>query len=151
MNRKSVAQPLVPPGEEKIIVQAWVVFSGQADRIWLRMLRPGFRHCYLVMNDGRCWFSLDPMLNHMELAIHHHIPATFDLPGWLAGQGHGAVVPATLCRTRSTPAPWRIFTCVEAVKRTLGIHARLIFTPWQLYRFLCRQAAKKHRAKQRTT
>jgi len=33
-------------------------------------------------------------------------------------------------------APWMPHTCVEAVKRVIGLHARFIITPWQLYRHL---------------
>jgi hypothetical protein len=33
-------------------------------------------------------------------------------------------------------APVLPFTCVEAVKRILGIHAWAVVTPWQLYRHL---------------
>ncbi|KAF0112782.1 MAG: hypothetical protein FD149_2342, partial [Rhodospirillaceae bacterium] len=36
-------------------------------------------------------------------------------------------------------APWAPFTCVEAVKRILGIHVRAIITPWQLYKVLSGQ------------
>ena len=39
-------------------------------------------------------------------------------------------------RLHKRPAPLMVFTCVEAVKRVLGLHRRLVFTPWQLYRHL---------------
>ena len=38
-----------------------------------------------------------------------------------------------------TAAPWGPFTCVEAVKRVLGVRARFILTPWRLYKFLREQ------------
>jgi hypothetical protein len=115
--------------------QAWVVFSGQADRPWLKMLRPGFRHCFVIVNDGQSWLSLDPMLNHMDVRVHHHVPANFDLPEWLRQRGQ-RVIAAPLSRVLKNPAPWRLFTCVEAVKRLLGLHSRFVFTPWQLFRHL---------------
>ena len=37
---------------------AFIVFGGQADQRWLRLLRPGFRHCFAAIADaaaGRCW------------------------------------------------------------------------------------------------
>lgn len=115
--------------------KAWVVFSGQSDVPWLRMLRPGFRHCFVLLHDGCRWLSVDPMLNHMDVSVYHHMPEDFDLPAWLRSRGQ-FVVPASLDRSRRKPAPWRPFTCVEAVKRVLGIHGRFILTPWQLYRHL---------------
>lgn len=114
--------------------KAWVVFSGKADLPWLTALRPGFRHCFVLLYDGVCWLTVDPMLHHMEV-LAHHVPASFDLPGWLKSRDN-IIVPASIDRSRTRPAPWRPFTCVEAVKRLLGIHARFVFTPWQLYKYL---------------
>lgn len=113
----------------------WVVFTGQSDIPWLKMLRRGFRHCLVLINDGHSWTSLDPMLNHIEIRNHYDIPADFDFPAWLRSRGE-TVIPATPNYTNTKPAPWSLFSCVEAVKRTLGIHKFFIFTPWQLYRHL---------------
>jgi hypothetical protein len=41
-----------------------------------------------------------------------------------------------LRRDITKAAPFMLFTCVEAVKRVLGIHRRGIVTPWQLYQHL---------------
>jgi hypothetical protein len=30
-----------------------------------------------------------------------------------------------------------VTSCVDVVKRVLGIHAPFILTPWQLYKYLC--------------
>ena len=116
-------------------LKAWVVFSGQADRPWLKMLRPGFRHCFVILNDGHHWLSFDPMLNHIDLRVHDHVPQGFDLPGWLRARGQ-KVIEAPVDHSRKTPVPLSIFTCVEAVKRVLGLHRFFILTPWQLYRHL---------------
>lgn len=117
--------------------RAWVVFSGQTDVPWLKMLKPGFRHCFVLLNDGRSWVTVDPMLNHTDVQIHY-APPDFDLPRWLKGRGQ-TVVSASLDHSRKRPAPWALFTCVEAVKRVLGLRARFIMTPWQLYRHLTRE------------
>ena len=120
---------------ESITQKAWVVFSGQADLPWLRMLRRGFRHCFVIIHDGSTWLSVDPMLHRMEVYAHHHLPKDFDLPCWLENRGQ-RVIPVDRGATPVRPAPWGFFTCVEAVKRVLGIHARFVVTPWQLYRYL---------------
>ncbi len=114
--------------------KAFVVFTGKTDMPWLKLLKPGFRHCYVLLNDGKNWLSLDPLSNYMDVSIHHSVPPDFDLPRWMQARGH-AVMPAKLCREKKE-APWMIFTCVEAVKRVLGIHRRFILTPWQLYQYL---------------
>jgi len=115
--------------------RVWVVFSGKADLPWLRFLRPGFRHCYVLLHEGDKWITVDPMLNRMDVQVHHQLPADFDLPRWLESRGQ-RVVMAFIDQSRAKPAPWRPFTCVEAVKRILGLHARAVLTPWQLYRHL---------------
>lgn len=115
--------------------KAWVVFSGQTEISWLRFLKPGFRHCYVLLNDGERWTSVDPLSHVMEVSTHHHVPADFDLPGWLESRGN-RVVSAHLRRDITKAAPFMLFTCVEAVKRVLGVHSRKIVTPWQLYNHL---------------
>lgn len=116
--------------------KAWVVFSGKSDWPWLKFLRPGFRHCFVIVHDGTRWLSLDPLLQHTELKVHD-VPSDFDLPGWLTARGN-RVMLAPLDRTHNKPAPVMFFTCVEAVKRVLGMHRWGVLTPWQLYRHLTR-------------
>lgn len=113
--------------------QCWVVFSAQADMPWLKVLKPGFRHCSVLVNDGNNWLTIDPLSNYMDVTVHH-VPPEFDLPLWMEDRGH--VVVKAKMEKPETPAPWGVFTCVEAVKRVLGLHKRSIITPWQLYRYL---------------
>jgi hypothetical protein len=120
--------------------KAWVVFSGRADLAWLRLLRPGFRHCFAILHDGCNWISFDPLSNYTDVTALH-LPCDFDLPGWLAARGY-RVVRAPVDRHVAKPAPVMVFNCVEAVKRLLGLHKRSIITPWQLYRYLTRIAGK---------
>ncbi len=117
---------------------AWVVFSGKTDLPWLRLLRPGFRHCFVLINDGTHWVSIDPLSHYTDVLVHH-VPAEFDLPGWLEQRGH-SVMKAPLRRNLKRPAPFGFLSCVGSAKRVLGIHERNILTPWQLYRYLHRQA-----------
>ncbi len=114
---------------------AWVVFSGRTEISWLKFLKPGFRHCYVLINDGERWTRIDPLSHVTEISVHHHVPHDFDLPGWLQSRG-SRVVRAPMNRDITRAAPFMLFTCVEAVKRVLGIHRRGIVTPWQLYRHL---------------
>lgn len=113
--------------------KAWVVFSSNTDLPWLRILKPGFRHCSVLMNDGQHWITFDPLSNYTDIMVHN-MPTSFDLPLWLKDRGHN-VVPAKIDRKKRA-APWMFCTCVESVKRVLGIHDRLILTPWQLYKHL---------------
>lgn len=125
-----------------------VVFCGQAQIVWLRCLRPGFRHCFVVFGNGRLWLTLDPLSCWTDVRIQP-IGGGFDLPAWYRAQGM-ITIPVTLVRHQpSTSAPWGPFTCVEAVKRVVGLRDRRVLTPYQLYRRLgdCeRQSEPKMRA-----
>jgi hypothetical protein len=113
---------------------ACVVFSGRADLPWLRLLKPGFRHCFLVIQRADCWIMYEPLSNRTEISV---IPKTpeLNLVAWLR-QMEFTVLPAEFHAPTSKAAPWGLYTCVEAVKRVLGIRHRGIFTPWRLYLFL---------------
>lgn len=115
--------------------KAWVVFVDETEVWWLRGLRRGFRHCYILLNDGQHWLSIDPLSHMIEFTIHHHIEQDFDLPAWHRGRGHN-VVKAELRDAPQVCAPLMAFTCVEMVKRILGIHDFWIWTPYDLYRYL---------------
>lgn len=114
---------------------AWVVFSGETDIPWLKILKPGFRHCFVLINDGERWMSIDPLSSYTEVLMYHHITPCFDLPYWLQGRGY-KVMKTKITRDHKKAAPVMIFSCVEAIKRLLGIHKRFVFTPHQLYLFL---------------
>ena len=119
---------------------AWVVFCDNTELAWLRLLRRGFRHCFVVLRDNGRWVTLDPLAQLLEVSVPSVAP-DFDLPGWLATRGH-TVVPATIRRDLTRPAPLALFTCVEACKRVIGLHARFVVTPWQLYRHLAGPIAR---------
>ena len=121
--------------------EALVVFAGNSDIWWLGGLKSGFRHCFIAFNDGRHWITLDPLSHRTEVMVQQ-VPADFDLRAFyelyrrLTEQGMRCVT-ATLAPTplRCAP-PGTPFTCVEAVKRALGLRAPLVWTPRQLYRRL---------------
>lgn len=113
----------------------WVVFTGKTDIVWLHFLKPGFRHCYALLNDGKKWMSIDPLSSYTDIQIYHHIAPSFDLPSWLSNQGH-KVIQSRISKSKIKSMPPMIFTCVEAVKRILGVRNFKILTPWQLYKYL---------------
>jgi hypothetical protein len=116
----------------------WVVFSGDAHLPWLPLLRPGFRHCWAVLHLPEGWLVLEALAGGMQVRLCPH-SAVADLPGWYAGQGH-VLAPARLAEPQGRPAPWGPFTCVELIKRLVGVRNRRVFTPWQLFRHLSAQS-----------
>jgi len=123
-----------PTAREEDAPRAVVVFSGRADLAWLRLLRPGFRHCFILLHTGKGWLYLNPLAHRTEISLLD-LPGEFDVAGWYRQRD----MVALTTRPRRPPhraAPWRPHTCVETVKRILGIHAGWVLTPWQLYRHI---------------
>ncbi|MGB1077272.1 MAG: hypothetical protein ACPG05_03115 [Bdellovibrionales bacterium] len=125
---------MIPCGVTTHPQTAWVVFSDETDLWRLRFLKRGFRHCYVLFADGDKWCSIDPLSHVTEIGFHQ-FSTTFNLPLWLKSQGH-VVVQVSMKEAAARPAPLMLMSCVEAVKRLLGIHNRWVITPWQLYRHL---------------
>jgi len=111
-----------------------IVFSGETDIWWLKILKPGFRHCFAALHKSHRWVIYDPLAHATELQIHEGFDSV-DLEFWFRQRGHAVI--RTLIRPavskKLTPAP---FTCVEAIKRLLGLRTATILTPWQLFKFL---------------
>lgn len=118
--------------------KAWVVFVGTAELWWLRFLKPGFRHCFVALDDGVHWIVVDPLAPFTDVSVVDRTVVP-DLPEWFRALGL-CVVEASVRRGLVRPAPWRPFTCVEAVKRVLGLRAPFVFTPRQLFERLDRDA-----------
>jgi hypothetical protein len=126
---------------EPIYARALLVFSGRTGVAWLRWLRPGFRHCFVAVDDGAGWLTVDTLLHRLEVRATG-LPSVFDLAGEYRRMGLTVteVVPAPVPLRR---APVGLFTCVETAKRLLGIRASWVITPWQLHRLVSRTAPSR--------
>ena len=110
----------------------YIAFSGKADVRFLRLLKPGFRHCFALIRGQGAWLMVDPMLHKMDVSFAQ-VPADFDFPAWMRARGYRVLRAPKLQppRRMALPSP---FTCVEAMKRLIGLHDWRVLTPWQLYR-----------------
>jgi hypothetical protein len=114
---------------------ALVVFVDHTECAWLRTLKRGFRHCFVVIRDESCWLICDSLKDRIKLSLLH-LPRSFDLAGFYADQGHHVLVGQT---AEDLPRDWLTFaplTCVSVAKRVLGIRAAWVLTPWQLFAHL---------------
>lgn len=114
--------------------EIFVVFTDQTDLWWLQFLRRGFRHCFVVMRFSDIWISMDALAHKTEI-MRIDLPDSFNLPQWLESQGD-CVVSYPKQPVILKPLWPSFFSCVEAVKRSLGLRQSFILTPWQLYKFL---------------
>lgn len=116
--------------------EIYVVFTDQTDIRVLRFLRRGFRHCYVLFCFDGLWICVDPLLHKTEV-MRLDLPENFTLQQWLEQQGDRVVRV-----TKTEPEPRILFpmpiSCVESIKRILGLQRAAIITPWQLYKYLTR-------------
>jgi hypothetical protein len=113
-----------------------VVFVHETACPWLRPLRRGYRHCFVVLRAGPLWVACEPLKDRIELDVLDP-PDPFDLGAFYSMQGHRVLLgrrPWLGPTRRFAPAP---LTCVTVVKRLLGMRAPWVWSPWQLYRQLC--------------
>lgn len=113
---------------------ALLVFCHETDIVWLRGLKPGFRHVFLALPAPGGWITIDPLSTVLEVE-YHPLPPDTDLAAWFRARGH-RVLESPLHPPLPTQWPFTPLTCVSVAKRILGIRAPLILTPWQLYRHL---------------
>lgn len=116
--------------------EVYVVFADNTTLWWLRFLRHGFRHCYVVLKISESsWLELNPMSNQIFVNIAESLP-DYDYISYLHTGNKIISLSADAFFTPLKPAPIGLFTCVEFTKRLLGIHDVSIITPYQLYKKL---------------
>ncbi len=116
-------------------MNALVVFHDHGAHCLDRFLKPGFRHCFVAIDDGHCWISIDGQVGVPVLQAV--APTDYDLAAFYRVQGHA--VAETTRGTASTRLPFINANCVGATKIVLGIRAPSVLTPWQLYKYLTRR------------
>ncbi len=111
----------------------WVVFSPITSLWYLGFLKSGFKHCFLVLEDGGCFFVVDPLASKIQLMTLHIIGDSFISEFEKLGM---TVVKTDINDKEVLSWKFGIFTCVEVVKRILGIYSFKVITPYQLYKYL---------------
>jgi len=123
-------------------IRAVAVFVDETQLPWLRLLKPGFRHCFVALEDGDRWIALDPLAARTEVRVLP-LPPGADPAPWYEAQGHRTLRLSLPRRTaRATGLGWLCVpcTCVGQAQRLLGLGG-LALTPWRLYRRLRSVAA----------
>jgi hypothetical protein len=114
-------------GARKVIV----VYSGRADFPILKLLKPGFRHCFAIVEVAPYWIVMDGLSDRFALAILEPRGLARYLVR-LHRKGYRCQV-ARAPRKRAPGLRLRPMTCVETVKRVLGITKLRILTPFDLF------------------
>ncbi len=111
---------------------ALVCFTGQTDIPWLKLLHKNYRHCFAVIRLEDRWIAYNPLSHRTDIQIFPEMP-TGHLRRHLEESGLRVIECTTRTDTRFRLAPIFPYSCVEAVKRVLGLDARWIKTPRQLH------------------
>lgn len=113
---------------------AIVVFSNRTDLVWLKLLKPGFRHCFAILRTENGWLTIEALSTGTVIAALPDYPRA-DLMAFYREAGHRCAV--VMCGERPARAlPWSPFTCVESVKRLIGLSAPRVRTPFQLWKHI---------------
>ncbi len=113
-----------------------VVFGGKSDIWWLRMLKKGFKHCFVILFDTKKGIAvlLDPLCSRTVVDVSF-LENTDFLTDFFEANEY-TVVETFIRSPNPRKVTLGIFSCVEVVKRILGIHKKTIVTPYKLYKFL---------------
>lgn len=116
-------------------MRALVCFEyGARESLWLKLFcRKGDPiHCWVAVDKGSYW-----LVAAMEstCVVGHAVSMEHALSLQYRKEGHGVVEWRGEGPGDRTYPPC-VMTCVELVKRTLGIHKPLLLTPGQLLRHL---------------
>ncbi|MBU8544037.1 MULTISPECIES: hypothetical protein [Roseomonadaceae] len=116
--------------------QVWIAFGGVADQPWMRLLRPGFRHCFAALSDEAGWTVIEPLTGRLMVA-RLPVDAGFDLPGFYRRAGLRVLGP--FLPEAPMPHAWplpRPLSCVGLCQALLGPKAPPAWTPFQLFQAL---------------
>ena len=119
--------------------QVLVIFEDRNAPGCLRLLRPGFRHCYCMLWQPAGWLLCDPLKGSLELSTLPSYGADEVVRGALA-LGRHVAEGITAAPPAFRFGMLRPLTCVEVVKRAIGVVDSHVVTPFQLYRRLSTDA-----------
>ncbi len=116
--------------------EVWIAFAGRGEMAWLRLFRPGFRHCFAALADAEGWTLVDPLSGRLVVQ-RLAAPRDFDLPGFWRRAGFRVLGPFTPTPPRPSLLPPLLpATCVTACLALLGRRRRFLLSPHALYRTL---------------
>ena len=118
--------------------KAIIGFGGQPTLWFMRFFKKGFYHCILALGNEEEWIVIDPLQHFTDLIMIKQ----GNIRNFFKKHGYRFVEIQT-----SEPKDIRLrvmpYTCVETVKRFVGIEKACIFTPYQLFCYLNKKIGKK--------
>ena len=112
----------------------YLVYTDDADSPWfLRYLKKGYKHVYLVKFDGLFWIKLEYTLGFQDIRVLPY--DMYDSIETIIGDEkyQKVTVRRKIKRYRTFIAPP---SCVEAMKSVMGLREYFLLTPWQLFNYV---------------
>lgn len=112
-------------------MRALVVFHDKGHGYFSNFLKSGFKHCAVIIDDGEYWVAFDQRANSTDVLVL----GTNDID--IANDyADCTIVGVDIYRRPIKSHFFSPNTCVTSIKRILGIRAKLVQTPYQLYLYL---------------
>ncbi|MBO5997942.1 MAG: hypothetical protein J6P93_05395 [Alphaproteobacteria bacterium] len=111
--------------------KAVVGFGGQPTLWWMRFLKKGFYHCFVALGRQNEWIIIDPLLHFTDVILVRDI----NIYSFFKKRGY-RFVDVLLKEPQKIRLRVMPYTCVETVKRFIGVDKSFIFTPYRLFCYL---------------
>ena len=118
----------------KDFTTCYIIFENDTDIGFLKFLKKGFRHCFVVCKFKEEWVILDPLASSFSVNIIK-ISEVTDIIKIYKNMGH-KILRVSPIEKPSKMAPIGLFTCVEFIKRFIGIRNYRLITPYSLYTYM---------------
>lgn len=111
-----------------------IVVFGPSSLRCLSMLKSGYQHCFVVTQDSGQWHLMNPLSNGTQISLLGYA-CPDEIITAFRHDGYDALAVQRRAPVQSI-MPLSPYSCVEAVKRVLGIRDRWVMTPWQLRKYI---------------
>lgn len=123
-------------------VRALILYHNEnPDWLYRRILRFGFRHCAILIDDGEYWIGLDSADGRPLVKVI--ADSDFDLAAHYRCYLGYTVQEVDMEQGQALSGGLALQNCVTAIKRLLCIRAWWVQTPYRLYRYLERVHARQ--------
>ena len=119
--------------QKRYINHCYIVFTDNTSLWWLKFLKSGFRHCYVLIEfKENQWLEINPMSNQLFISVRK-IENKEDYFSYLRKKSQAKIIKTRIFQAPLKTAPIGVFSCVEMIKRLVGIHSFFTITPYRLY------------------
>jgi hypothetical protein len=121
-------------------MKALVMFREESGHPLSRLLKKGFKHCFVCTYDGKNWIETDIVKNSVTIRVMaNHYWGIDDMKNFYSNLGYTVVLTSQRVFRPSLLNPFygslMVANCVGIVKSVLGIH-NFSWTPYSLYKEL---------------